>query len=294
MVLNRYIRYDLVMKNLNRFFIIICLFSLFCFWGFSLWSKVDQIALIPPIDFNQNLASMPYVYLSSFNLHLQQPVSSLLVFVLGFVTIYVGLVYLRHNIFVSKWLGINFVFWGLGAIVAGISYQAFGANLKCALYETCRFTHLVELFYMSLTVLSINALLIAYSGFHSFKIAYRLQVLALLSVGIYSLVQGLGMFIPIKFLLTYEFMLVFLSLNIIILMWTDYKLRKKLVHQRLFIWWCVFLLVNLAYFVALFTGYAVPLYQQTGIWFNENDVLHLLLLLWMLGWLSWIKPAMFE
>ncbi|MDY0278451.1 MAG: hypothetical protein RBQ97_10255 [Acholeplasma sp.] len=280
------------MKNLNRNAVWMCLFALLGFVGFSFASKVDQIALTPSIDFNQYLASMPYVYLAPLNLYLQQPSSTILVFALGLVTIYVGIVYLRHTSFTTKWLGINFVFWGLGAIFAGISYQAFGADLKCALYESCRFTHWVELFYMTLTVISINALLIAYSAFHSPRTSIRLQILALLSVFMYTLLQGLGMILPVKFLLTYEFMLIFLSINILILMWTDYTQRHIFIHKRLFIWWCVFLVVNLAYFVALFSAYAKPLYQQTGIWFNENDVLHILLLLWMLGWISWINPKM--
>ena len=271
-----------------------CLFALLGFVGFNFTSKVEQIALTPSININQYLASMPFVYLAPLNLYLQQPSSTILVFALGLVTINVGIVYLRHSPFVTKWLGINFIFWGLGAIVAGISYQAFGADLKCALYESCRFTHWVELFYMTLTVISINALLIAYSIFHSTKTALKLQIFAMLSVFMYTLLQGLGMILPVKFLLTYEFMLIFLSINILFLMWTDYTQRHIFIHKRLFIWWCVFLVVNLAYFVALFSAYAKPLYQQTGIWFNENDVLHILLLLWMLGWISWIKPKMLK
>lgn len=281
------------MKNLNRNAWLMSLISLISFVGFSLWSKVDRIALTPPINYDQYIASMPFIYLSNVNLYFQQPFSSILVFAMGLVIIYIGWVYVKHSNFVTIWLGINFFFWGLGAIVAGISYQAFGADLKCALYDSCRFTHLVELFYMSLTVISINALLIAYSGFHASKTAQRLQSLALFSVGAYSLLQGIGMVVPVKFLLTYEFMLIFLSVNIVIMMWTDYTQRSSEVHKRLFIWWIVFLFVNLAYFIALFSGYAAPLYQTTGIWFNENDVLHLFLLLWMLGWLSWIKPQMF-
>ena len=199
------------MKNLNRNAVWMCLFALLSFVGFSFASKVDHIALTPSIDFNQFLSSMPYIYLAPLNLYLQQPSSTILVFVLGLVTIYVGIVYLRHTAFITKWLGINFVFWGLGAIVAGISYQAFGADLKCALYESCRFTHWVELFYMTLTVISINALLIAYSAFHSPRTLIRLQILALLSVFMYTLLQGLGLILSVKFLLTYEFMLIFLS-----------------------------------------------------------------------------------
>lgn len=282
------------MKNLNKNALLMSLFSLGGFVVFSLFSRVDQIELLPPIDFVTYLESMPYHYIASLNVYFQQPFSSYLVFALGFVIIYIGVVYLKHKSFIAHWLGINFIFWGLGALVAGISYQAFGAHLKCELYASCRFTHGVELFYMSLTVISINAMLIAYSRFHTNPIMIKLQNVALISVFTYTLLQGVGMIIPIKFLLTYEFMLIFLSINIIIMMLTDYKRRHILLHRKLFTWWLVFLLVNIAYFVALFSGYASGLYQQTGIWFNENDVLHLLLLLWMLGWVSWIKPAMFD
>lgn len=54
---------------------------------------------------------------------------------------------------------------------------------------------------MTLTVININALLIAYSAFHSPRTSIRLQILALLSVFMYTLLQGLGMILPINIIL---------------------------------------------------------------------------------------------
>ena len=50
----------------------------------------------------------------------------------------------------------------------------------------------------------------------------------------------------------------------------------------LWIWAGLFLsLTNLAYFIYLTGGYTQRLWAK-GIWFSENDVLHVLVLLWLL------------
>ena len=241
---------------------------------------------------SQLIGAAPYLDLG--NLILQQPSSTILVFLLGLVTIGVGIPYLRQSGFIARWLGINFVLWGLGAWVAGISYQAFGAALKCTGSQACAWTNGVELFYMILTVLSINALLVAYSGFTKHKVQANLQRLALISVWGYTILQGIGMLLPVKFLLSYEFMLLFLATDILLMMSISYRRKTQVLHLRLWMIWLLFLGVNAAYFVALFSGYALPLYETSGIWFNENDVLHILLLAWMLLWVTIVKPSQFD
>jgi hypothetical protein len=52
---------------------------------------------------------------------------------------------------------------------------------------------------MILTVLSINALLVAYSGFTEGKVKIQLQWLAIFSVWGYTILQGVGMVLPVKF-----------------------------------------------------------------------------------------------
>lgn len=261
------------------------------FLGFLLLGQVDKVLIDPVTTASELIDAAPYMDLGG--LILQQPSSTVLVFLLGLVTIGVGVPYLRQSGFINRWLGINFIFWGLGAWVAGLSYQAFGAALKCTGDQPCAWTNGVELFYMILTVLSINALLVAYSGFTEGKVKAQLQRLAIISVWGYTILQGIGMMVPVKFLLSYEFMLIFLATNIVLMMGISFRRKADPLHRRLWTLWLLFLGVNAAYFVALFSGYALPLYESTGIWFNENDVLHVLLLAWMVLWVTMVKPKQF-
>jgi hypothetical protein len=265
--------------------------SIGVFLGFLRVGRVDTILIDPITRASELIDGAPYIDLGG--LILQQPSSTLLVFLLGLVTIGVGVPYLRQAGFISRWLGINFIFWGLGAWVAGLSYQAFGAALKCTGDQPCAWTNGVELFYMILTVLSINALLVAYSGFTQGKVKDQLQRLAIVSVWGYTVLQGVGMVMPGQFLLSYEFMLIFLATNIVLMMVISYRRKSDQLHHRLWTMWLLFLGVNAAYFVALFSAYAIPLYESTGIWFNENDVLHVLLLAWMVLWVMLVKPKQF-
>ncbi len=271
--------------------ILTILVSLSLFVVFLSLGKVSSILMDPIITAQELIDQAPSMTLG--NLILQQPSSTFLVFLLGLVTALVGIPYLKAKGFVNRWLGINFVIWGLGAWTAGLSYQAFGAALKCVGNEPCAWTNGVELFYMVLTVYSINALLVAYSGLTEDPVKSRLQRFAYFSILSYSLFQGIGMVVPVKFLLSYEFMLIFLATNLILMMTISYRRKAQALHARLWRIWLLFLGVNAAYFVALFAGYALPLYESTGIWFNENDVLHILLLGWMLLWVTVVKPSDF-
>lgn len=195
----------------------------------------------------------------------------------------------KNNQF-SLWLGINFILWGLGAFLAGLSYQVFGYYLKCVGNEYCTFTNWIELLYMTLTVLSINALLVAYSYLSNHKkIQNNLQNFALGSVVLYALFQGIGIVLSNQFMISYEGMLLFLSPNIIIMMWINYQNLNKSLHKKIWIIWLLFLAVNIAYFVALFSNQGPFLYSNFNIWFNENDTLHVLLIIWMLIW-RWKVP----
>lgn len=280
-------------KSLSRILLIV-LSSLGLFIVSYRFGKVSSILMDPVVTASTLIEAAPYWVLEGLGgLILQQPSSTFLVFLLGLVTQIVGIPYLRATGFVNRWLGFNFILWGWGAWVAGLSYQAFGAALKCLGSDPCAWTNGVELFYMTLTVWSINALLVAYSGLTEATERRTLQRFAVVSVLGYGIFQGAGMILPVKFLLSYEFMLIFLATNMILMMRISYKRRTHALHAKLWRIWLLFLGVNAAYFVALFAGYALPLYESTGIWFNENDVLHLLLLGWMLLWVTWVSPKQF-
>jgi hypothetical protein len=56
--------------------------------------------------------------------------------------------------------------------------------------------------------------------------------------------------------------------------------HKDILNRNLIFIWVGFLGVNIGYFVFLLARFGAPLYDNLGIWFNENDGLHILLILW--------------
>jgi hypothetical protein len=270
--------------------ILVIIFVFVSFTLYSIFGKVDQLILNPLLNLDAFLNQSPSLVV--YGLIIQQPSSFIFVLLLALITCLLGLEYIIHR--KSKfhlYLGINFVFWGIGAFLAGLSYQAFGYYVKCVGFEYCLFTNWIELLYMSFTVLSINALLVAYSYLvESTKWSTVLRKIALSSVLVYSVFQGLGMLIPNQFMLSYEGMLLFLSPNIIIMMIINYRKISDLLHRKLWGLWLIFLGINIAYFVSLFAQQGIYLQTNFNIWFNENDTLHVLLIVWMLLW-GWMIPA---
>jgi len=262
----------------------VLVFSIISFIILFQFSQIDRLLILPLIKGDMFLSQYPYIKLN--NLIIQQPTSTFFILLLAIITVGLGLYYLKNkkNKF-SVWLGINFIFWGIGAFLAGLSYQAFGYYLKCTNLEYCTFTNWVELLYMTLTVISINAFFVAYSYLiNNKKVQDNLQNYAIISVVLYSLFQGIGIVLPNQFMISYEGMLLFLSPNIIIMMWINYKNLSNTLHKRLWTIWLLFLGVNVAYFIALFSNQGPFLYSNFNIWFNENDTLHVLLIVWMLIW----------
>lgn len=264
--------------------ILVFLFSIISFIVSFQFSRIDRLLIQPLLNSDMFLSQYPFIKFN--NLIIQQPTSTFFIFLLAIITVGLGMYYIKNkNNQFSLWLGINFIFWGLGAFLAGLSYQAFGYYLKCVGIEYCTFTNWVELLYMTLTVISINALLVAYSFLsNNKKVQNNLQNYAIGSVILYALFQGIGIVLPNQFMISYEGMLMFLSPNIIIMMWINYKNLNQPLHKKLWMIWLLFLGVNIAYFVALFSGQGLYLYSSFNIWFNENDTLHVLLIIWMLVW----------
>jgi len=250
--------------------IIVLLFSIISFIILFQFSQIDRLLILPLIRGDMFLSQYPYIKLN--NLIIQQPTSTFFILLLAIITVGLGMYYLKNkNTKFSIWLGINFIFWGVGAFLAGLSYQAFGYYLKCSIQEYCTFTNWVELLYMTFTVISINALLVAYSYLsNNKKIQNNLQNYALGSVALYSLFQGIGIVLPNQFMISYEGMLLFLSPNIIIMMWINFKNLNESLHKRLWNIWLLFLGVNIAYFVALFSNQGLFLNYKFNFLFYIN------------------------
>jgi hypothetical protein len=103
------------------------------------------------------------------------------------LSIFLGLIliaiafYLYKNTFNQlsrKWFSLALFFWGLAAILAGTSYQAFGFEIKCNGKEFCSWTSWWEIFYYLFQSFSMNSFLVA-TGYSSLNIIARKKLIYL-------------------------------------------------------------------------------------------------------------------
>jgi uncharacterized membrane protein len=252
------------------------------------FSNTSTLLLTPLTQPDQFLAGMPHVTLSLFGWHpvLIQPSSTILVYLLGLLMVALGIYFLaaQKEQKSRKYWGIGLILWGISAIAAGTSYQAFGYELKCRGRELCLFTDNFELVYMLLTAYSIN-FLVAATGYTSLGAVGRKRIIrfAIIDSIAYSLFMLVGAVLPVQFMVSYEGFMAFIGGNFVlmfILAIRYYKAKRDRLNLKLIWIWVGFLGVNLGYFAALFSGFPEALYANRGIWFNANDTLHVLLILW--------------
>ena len=252
----------------------------------------DRLATIPysPEQTPENwLQIQPLMDLKigSAEIILVQPSSSIFVYLLGIITIGVGLYFfhIQGNYQSRKWWGIALTLWGLGALFAGTSYQAFSYEIKCSGQSLCSWTSWWEIIYLTLSVASIDAMLIS-AAYSSCGEKYRkvLRAYAILNIALYSVLVIIGVFALNKFLISFELLLIVTAPNILILFflngWRDFKYRESMDFALLITW--IWLGVTIgAYFIYLALGFTDDLWER-GIWFSENDVLHIGLISWMI------------
>jgi hypothetical protein len=220
---------------------------------------------------------------------LTQPSSTFFVYSLGILTLGVGLGFLwfQGGEMSRRWWGISLLLWGVGALLAGTSYQAFGYQIKCAGRERCAWTSWWEVVYLMCQQVSVDALLVA--------IAYsctegRLQVVllgyALLSGVVYVILTFIGGLVPVKSLITFELM-VWVStpifMIVLILNGWRYSVFGSQMDLALVGAWVWLLLTMVAYWLYDRLDITPKLWAKgRGIWFSQNDVLHIGLILWMI------------
>ena len=178
----------------------------------------------------------------------------------------------------------GFFLTGIAAIFAGTSYQAFGYELKCRGREFCRWTTWWEINYEILQNAGMNGFLIAFAysnvngNLRKILIGY-----SIVNFLVYTILVLYGAFVPYQFFISFEFLelsclpavLYFLVSSIVL-----YFKQKDQTNKYQLITWILLILVMIAYVLYMDLGITAILWGR-GIWFSENDVLHVALILWV-------------
>jgi len=246
---------------------------------------------ITPIDY---LNSIPYVTILNRWIIIV-PLSTIIVYALGIQIMLIGYVFIKNRQIV--W-GISLLFWGLGTLLAGTSYQGLGYELKCRDQVFCQFTSWFELSYLFVTAISIALMAIAFAqeflSKDRQKYLIRYAKIALIT---YTVLLVMGSMLENRVLISYEiftifFMplfVVFFVINII-----NYRKHKDQLNQFFIQLWIWFLIVNVAYYAYYLPGFTESLYENTGIYFSANDVLHIGLMGWFGLMLFIFKKQLFQ
>jgi len=112
---------------------------------FAFFKRLKSIRSIDPeltpLNWNEHQPCST-IKIGSQAIFITQPSSSILVYSLGLFALVLGLYFLEIQAGeVSRfWWGVALLLWGIGALLAGTSYQAFGFQIKCVGQEACAWT----------------------------------------------------------------------------------------------------------------------------------------------------------
>lgn len=229
------------------------------------------------------------VRIASREIILTQPSSTFLVYLLGVLTVGAGIYFLliRGDEISRLWWGVSLLLWGIGALLAGTSYQAFGYHIKCAGRSFCSWTSWWEVVYLMFQQVSMNAMLVAVA--HSCTEGLPQMILlsfALVSGVGYVVCTSVGGIVPIKSLITFRLM-VWVSIPVLLIFfvlngWRYYSYSDPM-DLYLLLTWFLLLLTSTVYWLYDELGITEKLWARgSGIWFSQNDLLHVCLILWVI------------
>ena len=224
-----------------------------------------------------------------------QPSSTFWVYLLGLITCLLGIYFITtESDQISRLLwGWSLILWGIGALLAGTSYQAFGYQLKCKGREEVAWTSWWEVVYLVFQQLSVSIMLlaIAYSGLSETGRLIAIFAAALSST-IYTALVVYGAFKPVKALITFELMVHFCTPFIVFCIalngWRYWQFGQTLDLALLGSNLALVLTMYL-YEKYMALGITNTLWKK-GTWFSENDVLHVALIAWIIYLAVVVEP----
>jgi hypothetical protein len=219
---------------------------------------------------------------------LDEPLGTVLVFLLASIWLAAGIYFLvsRRDQSSRFWFGIALVLGGIGAALAGISYQAFGYVIKCAGRDLCVLTDGFEVGYSVAQALSASAMLTAVSyacatkGRRRYLIGY-----AALNAALYGAISIAGVMMPSAALLSYLVLMLFALPGILVVIVVSarrYVRTHDAMNRSLVVSTLLLVVVQGAFCAYHTAGLTETLWDHgRGFYFSENDVLHVGMMLWL-------------
>ena len=262
-------------------------------------ARLDAIPAAPSQTAATWLTIQPYaaIRIGAREIILVQPSTTFFVYLLGVLAIGAGLYFfrIRQGQRSRLWWGVALILWGAGALLAGTSYEAFSYALKCAGRPACVWTSGWEVGYLILSVASVDAMLLAVAHACTTGRARRaLTIYAVANAAAYLVVVLVGALIPVRFLISFELLLLFAAPAVgvfFILNGRRYARLRDGMDAALLCAWAWLALTLGGYFVYLLLGITQTLWAR-GVWFSENDVLHIGLIVWMIYLARVVAPRM--
>jgi hypothetical protein len=264
-------------------------------------ARLDAIPYSPPQTAATWLTIQPYatIKIGALEIILIQPSTTFFVYLLGVVAIGAGVYFfrIRQGQRSRVWWGIALALWGTGALLAGTSYEASSYAIKCAGRPACAWTSGWEVAYLILSVASVDAMLVAEAyACATGRLRRVLIIYAAANLAAYVVIALIGALVPVKFLISFELLILFAAPTILLFFvlngWRYAKFREPMDLALLGAWaWLALTLA--AYFVYLMSGTTQTLWAR-GLWFSENDVLHIGLIVWMIYLARIVAPRVVD
>ena len=248
--------------------------------------RLDELTTSPPVTPEQWCQLRPCVDVGGTVLN--EPTSTVLVFLLAALWVASGVYFLvsARAQLSRRWLGVALVLGGIGAALAGVSYQAFSYAIKCAGRDACLLTSGWEVGYSIAQALSVSAMVVAVAyACSAGRLRRALCWYAALNVAVYLVASAVGVMAPSRTLLSFEVLMLFALPGIIIVIVVAarrYRADHQPLDRSLLIATVLLVVVQVAYFAYYAAGVTAVLWKDgTGIYFSENDVLHVGMALWL-------------
>jgi hypothetical protein len=217
-----------------------------------------------------------------------QPFGSFLVYLLALLWIAGGVYFwrIRDGQRSRKWMALALLLGGIGAGLAGTSYQFLGYQLKCAGRELCLWTHWLEVAYMMFQAASTSAMLIAVAtACTTGALRLWLVIYAVADTAAYLALATYGALAGARTLISFELLMVFAApgLLFILVIAAVRWLRDRDSMDLALIGAGVWLMITIgAYSAYLAAGLTARLWDGgNGFYFSENDVLHVGMILFI-------------